>query len=219
MNPLRLVGLLFGLVSAAVILIGTAFATRSVTHYLAQTPLDAAPEPVPATAEAAPATEGRSSAVLVTRVVLGAVGVGVLVVGVWKVLHAVHPENYLWLLLWLAAAVVLHDGVLDPLITLVRSASHRGLRRFPDAALTVVKGGLVLGGLLVLVVVPMVYAKHLGPLNPTILPGDYGARLVASLVVIAVFTALAAALVAVRARKRSRAQPRPQSPSVELAQG
>lgn len=217
MNPLRLVGLLFGLASAAVVLAGKAVATRSVARYLERPSPDAAPAVVPAAA-AASVTEGRRSAVLVTRVVLGAVGVTVLAVGVWKVLHAVHPENYLWLLVWLAGAVVLHDGVLDPLVTLLRSASHRGLRRLPDAALAVVKGGLVLGGLLVLVVVPMIYAKHLGPANPTILPGDYGARLVASLVVIAVFTALAAVLVAVRARKQSRAQPRTQSPSAELAQ-
>ncbi len=216
MSPLRLVGLLFGLASAAVVLAGRAVVNRSVTGYLASAPPVAAGDPVPA-ADVAPRAAGRQrwSAVTVARAVLGGVGVVVLLVGAWKVLQAVHPENYLWLVLWLAAAVVLHDGVLDPLLVLLGSASHRGLRRLPDAAVAVVRGGFVLAGLLVLVVVPMIYAKHLGPLNPTILPGDYAARLVASLVVIAVFTVVAAALVVLRARR----QPRARTPSVELAQG
>ena len=204
MNPLRLAGLLWGLVAAAAILAGKAVATRSVTAYLEQTPRVAAPDPVPAAAVATPAAGRRWSAVVLARAALGAVGVVVLLVGAWKVLHAVHPENYLWLALWLAAAVVLHDGVLDPLLVLLRTASHRGLRRLPDAAVSVVKAGLVLAGLLVLVVVPEIYAKHLGPLNPTILPGDYAPRLGASLVVIAVFTALAAVLVVLRARSTRR---------------
>jgi hypothetical protein len=211
-NPLRLVGLVVGLASAGVILVGKAVATRSVTRYLEQTPPVAVAEPVPDVGPGEPPR--RWSAVGVSRLVLGALGVAVLLVGVWKVLHAVQPQNYLWLAVWLAGAVVLHDGVLDPLLVLLRSASHRGLRRLPDAALSVVKGGFVLGGLLVLVVVPMIYAKHLGPANPTILPGDYGARLVASLVVIAVFTVLAAVLVVLRARRRSPVR----TPSVELAQ-
>ena len=208
MNPLRLVGLLLGLASAAVVLVGRAVVTRSVTGYLQQTPPVATPEPVPATAVASPGTRARWSAVGVARAVLGGIGVVVLLVGAWKVLHAVHPENYLWLALWLAAAVVLHDGVLDPLLVLLRAASHRGLRRLPDAAVSVVKAGFVLGGLLVLVVVPEIYAQHLGPLNPTILPGDYARRLVASLVVIAVFTTIAAVLVVLRARSGGAARAR-----------
>ena len=214
MNPLRLVGLLVGLASAAVILAGRSVATRSVTRYLEQTPPVAVSPPAPVATSELSEPPRRWSAATVARVVLGGLGVLVLLVGVWKVLHAVQPQNYLWLVLWLAGAVVLHDGVLDPLLVLLRSASHRGLRRLPDAAVSVVKGGFVLGGLLVLVVVPMIYAQHLGPANPTILPGPYAARLVVSLIVIAVFTVLAAVLVVLRARR----SPRTRTPSVELAQ-
>ena len=47
--------------------------------------------------------------------------------------------------------------------------------------------------LLVLVVVPEIWAQHLGPLNPTVLPGDYGRRLLLTLAVIAVLTTAGAA--------------------------
>lgn len=128
-----------------------------------------------------------------------AVGVLVGLFGVWKVLHAAQPANLIWILVWLLGSVILHDGVLVPVVNLLRAGVHRGLP-LPRAALGVLKGGFVGGGVLVLVVVPAIWAKHLGPANPTVLPGHYGRLLIGALIVVAGFTLIGMVLIVIGRR-------------------
>lgn len=142
-----------------------------------------------------------SKAVNRVRVILGVLGVGVALFGGYVVLRDVSPASYRGLAIWLAGAVVLHDFVLAPVLTGLRAASLRVGRRLPIAAVWLVQAGFVVGGVLTLVAVPEIYAKQLGPLNPTVLPGSYGSALLVSWTVIVVVTALAAAAVTFRARR------------------
>jgi hypothetical protein len=192
---LRALGLAWGLAATLGILASRSAVTRYADRLQSENP---APAAAPPTAEAAP-----RAAVRRARVVIGGIGLLLLLTGVWKVLHAVQPASYVWLVVWLGGAVVLHDGVLVPLLSLLRTGTRRGLPALPEPAIAVVKAGLVVGGLLVLVVVPEIWAQHLGPLNPTVLPGSYARRLVVTLAVVAVLTAAGAAV----ATRRSAGRP------------
>ncbi|SEQ47845.1 hypothetical protein [Microlunatus flavus] len=136
------------------------------------------------------------------RLVLGGVGVAVLLYGVWTLADAVLPASYAWLVVWLLGAVVLHDLVVAPVLVGLRWVAHRVLGALPPAALAVLLGAGLLCGLLVLVVAPMLWAQHLGPANPTVLPGAYGLRLVVSVLVLALVGALPAVVVVRGARRR-----------------
>jgi hypothetical protein len=191
---LRALGLAWGLAATLGILASRSAVTRYADRLQSENP---APAAAPPTAEAAP-----GAAVRRARVVIGGIGLLLLLTGVWKVLHAVQPASYVWLVVWLGGAVVLHDGVLVPLLSLLRTGTRRGLPALPEPAIAVVKAGLVVGGLLVLVVVPEIWAQHLGPLNPTVLPGSYARRLVVTLAAVAVLTAAGAAVVTRRSAGR-----------------
>ena len=102
-------------------------------------------------------------------------------------------------------AILLNDLVVAPVVTVLRALSQRAFRRLPEAALAWLKGGFVVGGVLVLVVVPEIWAQHLGTANPTVLPGDYAGRLLVVLVVVAGLTLLAVGVTVLRRRGRPRA--------------
>jgi hypothetical protein len=195
MRILRALGLTWGLAAALGVLVSRTALNRYAAGLEVQTRTPAA---APPTAEPAP-----GPAVRRVRAVLGGIGLLVLLTGVWKVLHAVQPASYVWLLIWLGGAVVLHDAVLAPVLTLLRAGTSRGLPALPEPALALVKGGFLAGGLLVLVVAPEIWAQHLGPLNPTVLPGSYARRLLVALAVIAAVTLAGVVLLLRRARTRN----------------
>lgn len=194
MKVLRALGLAWGLAAVLGILLGRGALTRYAAGLQAET---GAPAAAPPTAEPAP-----GAAVRRARVVAGGVGLLVLLIGVWKVLHAVQPASYGWLVVWLGAAVVLHDAVLAPLLTLLRAGTDRLVPALPEPAIALVRAGFLVGGLLALVVVPEIWAQHLGSLNPTVLPGDYARRLLVALAVIAVLTVVGAIALTRRSRTR-----------------
>lgn len=136
-----------------------------------------------------------------TRIGLGVVGLAWLGYGVWVLLDRVPAASYLGLALWLAGAVVLHDAVLVPLVAVLRVLTHRAGRRLPTGAVAVVKSGFVVGGVLSLVVLPEIWAKHRGPAHPSVLPGNYGERLGVAWLVIAALTALGVVAVTLAQRR------------------
>ena len=192
MGAIKQAGLIGGLVAA----VGVLTVRRGLTRYADQLKS----EPPTPDSDSEVAEPERGSAVARVRLILGGVGALVLLLGVWKVLHAVQPANLIWLVVWLLGSVIVHDGVLVPVVSLLRAGVHRGLR-LPRAAVSILQGGFVVGGVFVLVVVPAIWSKHLGHTNVTILPGDYGRRLIAVLVVIAGCTLIG--MVAVVIRRRS----------------
>ena len=105
---------------------------------------------------------------------------------------------------WLAGAVIVHDAVLVPVVTVVDAVLRRAGRRLPSAVVTVVELGLAVGALLTAMVVPELIAQARGPRNPTVVPGDYGQRLAVLWVAIVVLVALASAVIGWRARRSAR---------------
>ncbi|MFD7919254.1 hypothetical protein ACFV3R_08530 [Streptomyces sp. NPDC059740] len=98
---------------------------------------------------------------------------------------------------WLAGAVVLHDGVVAPLV-LGAGTLLAGLREGPRA---VVRGALLTGGCVTAVAAPVLLRPG-RPANATVLPLDYPADWLLVLAAIAVCAAVL--LVGSAARRRGR---------------
>ncbi|MGW9436867.1 hypothetical protein [Streptomyces sp. NPDC055607] len=112
----------------------------------------------------------------VLRYAVGGLGVGLIVLGARLV--AAEPASG-DVLVWLAGALVVHDGLLAPLVLavglLIAGRSERGLWR----------GALVIAGSVVLVTLPLLLRPGPPP-NPSALPLPYGRNLVIVLVAVAV---------------------------------
>jgi len=118
------------------------------------------------------------------RVVIGAAGVLLATFGLFRLVTEVPVRNLLGLVLWLGAALVLHDAVLSPGIVGV----GRLLRRIPARARTYVQGALIAGGLVTVIAIPMIYRAGSQPRAKAILEQDFRANLA---VLIAVISAVA----------------------------
>ncbi|MCC8909617.1 hypothetical protein [Curtobacterium sp. GD1] len=111
------------------------------------------------------------------RIVLVVVGVLVIAFGAYVLVTTVRPNRIWGLATWLLGAVVLHDAILSPFVVGVGLLLRRTGRTLRAWALVVVQAVVVLGSVLALVVLPEIAAKAHGQKNPTVLPFDYGARL------------------------------------------
>ena len=131
------------------------------------------------------------------RVLLGAVAVGCFAV-VATVVPALSLQAWLNLAVWFAVAIVLHDGVLAPMLQV--SGALAGRLPMPRSAVLLIEGGLLVGLLVSALAIPPLVTQHNGPANPSVVPQNYWANL-------GIFWALdalvvAAALVVVVRRRR-----------------
>lgn len=151
------------------------------------------------TAPAAPETTSRRG--LLVGLVLGlpvlAYGVGGVVVDAART----HPGE---LARWMVGANLANDLLVVPAALVV---GRVGRRLTPDRWWPVVRGGLVASGVLVLVAWPFVRGYGRDPANPSLLPRDYGAGLVAALAVVWLVVAATTVVVVLRGRRRGPAAP------------
>lgn len=111
------------------------------------------------------------------RIVLVVIGVLVIAFGAYVLVTSVKPNRIGGLGVWLLAAVVLHDAILSPFVVGAGLLLRRAGRSLRAWVLVVVQAAIVLGSVLALVVLPEIAAKDHGQKNPTVLPFDYGTRL------------------------------------------
>ncbi|MFD4370159.1 hypothetical protein [Streptomyces sp. NPDC058486] len=126
------------------------------------------------------------------RYAAGGLGLVLIGVGAWRV--AAQPDP-LGVLVWLAGAIVLHDGIIAPLVLAV------GLLLVGRSERGVLRGALVVAGSLTLVTLPLLVRPGEPP-NPSALPLPYGRNLA---IVLAAVAVVAAAVILVR-RWRARPQ-------------
>ena len=121
-----------------------------------------------------------------TRVAIGALGVLAGLYGGWLVLSRGH--DLLNLGLWLAAGVVLHDGLLALFVLAIGTVAVRLLPRAAKAPAVV---GFVVLGSVTLLAVPVLGRFGARSDNPTLLDRDYtvGWLVLAGLVLVGVVTA------------------------------
>lgn len=143
----------------------------------------------------------------VARTTLIVVGVLLILLGAVVMQQTVAPKRILGVISWFAAALVLHDAVIAPLVFGVGVVMRKAGRRIPVAVLAIVQGGIVIASIFTIIVVPEIVAKRLGPRNATVLPFDYGLRLAVMWVCVALITAIAVAgYYAVASRQKARAR-------------
>ncbi|MFI8100627.1 hypothetical protein [Streptomyces sp. NPDC086023] len=156
---------------------------------------------VPATADGSvpgagdvPGGAGSSSPVSLARWGLGLLGV--LLIGIGGRHLSSLPDPYA-VLVWLGGALVLHDGVVAPLVLAV------GLLVAALPARPVVRAALVTAGALVLVTLPLLLRPGAPP-NPSALPLPYARNLLLVLAVVAGCATAAALLARLRRRRHPR---------------
>ena len=142
-----------------------------------------------------------SRGIRVARIVLIAVGMLGLAVGAAFLVTTVRPKGLTGLAVWLAAAIVLHDGILAPAAFLANRLLRGVGRRVPAVVLAVLQVTVVVGVVMTLIVLPEIRAKQLGPRNPTVLPFDYGLRLGVLWAVLALLAAVVCALLLARSQR------------------
>lgn len=138
------------------------------------------------------------------RIALVVVGVAFLVVGGLVLLEDVAPKRYGGILLWLAGAIVIHDGIIAGLVIAVNLTLRKAGRTVPLGVLAIVQGAIVVGAIVSLIVFPQILKQRIGALNPTILPLDYTANLVLFYGALVAVTAIA-----ILAYSRVTARPKP----------
>ena len=136
------------------------------------------------------------------RAAVVAVGLGSLAFGLVQLGSAGAPV--LAVLLWPAAVLVVHDGVVAPVAVGVGAGLVRLGRRGPRwaAAVPVLGVGLAVGVVLSLLAAPALLAPRV-PGHPTVLPREYAAGLA---VLLALDVAATAAVVTVVSRRRARSE-------------
>ena len=136
--------------------------------------------------------------VRLTRRVLGAVGIGALAYGVVRLFLVAPLPDLFHLLLWLAAAVVVHDGLLSPGAVALGWALQRWV---PDRARRYLEGGLVAAAMIVVVALPLIYLEGSQPPEKAILLQHYGWNLA---LVLGIVAAVSLLLYAVRVARDHR---------------
>lgn len=131
-----------------------------------------------------------------------AFGVILVLVGVLVLLYLVAPAKYGGILVWFAGALILHDGIIAPVVFGISVLMRKAGTRIPLAVLAIIQGAIVVGAVIALIVFPEIVKKSIGS-NPTVLPLDYAPNLV---VFYGVLVVLTAAVVAVYLRVFARRQ-------------
>jgi hypothetical protein len=150
-------------------------------------------------------TDGRDG---IRRARIALIGTGVLLIALGAVvmMQTVPPTGIAGVLIWLAGSLVLHDAIIAPIVFGVSVALRKIGKRIPVAVLAIVQGAIGIAAIFAVIVLPAIFAKHLGARNATVLPFDYGLRLAVLYGAIAV---IAAILIAVYLMRTRRAKTRP----------
>ena len=111
------------------------------------------------------------------QIVLFAGGAVFIGIGIISIGQELAFTQIVGLLVWLATAIVVHDAVLVPLLSVLNALVRRAGRRLPRVIVMVAEAGFVVGALITAVVIPELIAQQRGAVNPTVLPGDYASRL------------------------------------------
>ncbi len=130
-------------------------------------------------------------AVRTWRIALLVVGVALLGIGGIVLMQEVNPKKYVGILAWFLGALIIHDGIIAPIVFLVTVVMRRRLQRVPAVVVAIIQGTLVIGAIVTLLVVPEIMKKAIGTLSSSILPQNYALHLAVFLGVLVALAVLA----------------------------
>jgi hypothetical protein len=140
------------------------------------------------------------------RIVLAAAGILLGLYGLGRLFTQIPGYSLKWLAVWLIAALIIHDGILSPLVVavgwLVRHVPRRA-RRYLQAA-------LIMAAMITVVAIPMIYLRNSQPVSKAILNQNYAGNLTLLLGIIGGLSLLAYAIRV--ARDQSPAASAPSAP-------
>ena len=138
------------------------------------------------------------------RTILVAAGIGLAAYGVFRLVTQIAPGTLVLVALWLAAAVVVHDGLLSPAVVGLGWLLRRAV---PDRARRFLQAGLLMAGLIAVIAVPMIVLRGSQPPVKALLLRNYGLNFSVLLALVAV---VSLSLYAVRVARDRRAVPGPE---------
>jgi len=142
------------------------------------------------------------------RRVLIVAGIAILGIGGLTFLMDVKPAAYVGLLIWFVAALIVHDGIIGPVIFGIAVIMRKLNRSMSIVVVAIVQVALVIAAIMAAIVLPAAYKKQAGSANPTILPLEYLPNLGAFYVALAIVTtAVVATYLVVSSRRAKRRSP------------
>ena len=108
------------------------------------------------------------------RLVLGILGVLVLLYGIVNLGVHIPGETLLWVAVWLIAAVLIHHGVLSPIVVAVSSLLRRLI---PDRGRSYLQAGLLAAVPVTVIAIPMIYRQGSQPPSKALLLQNFTANL------------------------------------------
>ncbi len=131
------------------------------------------------------------------RIALAAAGLLLGLYGVFRLVTDVPHAKLLVLGFWLVGALIIHDGILSPLVV---SISWVLARVVPPRGRRYLQFALIAGGLVTVIALPMIHRQKIGPSQKALLRQNFSANLTIILVIIGVFTLAAYAVRVARDR-------------------
>ncbi len=138
------------------------------------------------------------------RVALIVLGIVLLLLSGYLLLTTVRPTKYIGIIEWFIAAIIIHDALIAPIVFGAGLVMRKLGRRIPLPVLAIVQGGLVIGAVFTIVLVPEILAQRNAHLFETLLPFDYVKNLGILWVGTLVLTAAVVVGYLVVARRRTR---------------
>jgi len=125
------------------------------------------------------------------RLPLGIAGILLGLFGVFRLLTQVPPSALVVLALWLVGALVIHDGILSPIVAGVGWAIARVV---PPRARRYLQGALIMSALVTVIALPMIHRQGSQPRSKSLLLQNFGLNLTLLIGIIAALSLLAYAV-------------------------
>ena len=133
----------------------------------------------------------------VWRIILAVAGIGVGTYGVSQLLTYIPVQSLVVLALWLIGALIIHDGLLSPVVVGVGTV----LRRYvPDRGRRYLQFGLIMSAMVTVIAVPMIYRANREPPSKALLLQDFSTNLTVLLAMLGGATLVAYAIRVARDR-------------------
>ena len=138
------------------------------------------------------------------RLVLGLLGLLVLLYGIVNLLIHVPIQTLGWVAVWLIAAVVIHHGLISPVVVALSSVLRRLI---PDRSRRYLQVGLMMAVPVTVIAIPMIYRQGSQPPSKALLLQNFTANLGLLLGIIAAVSLVGYALRLARDGSRTRGRP------------
>jgi hypothetical protein len=132
------------------------------------------------------------------RIILAIAGIALGAFGVLRLATEIPLHNLLILAVWLVAALIIHDAVMEPSVVGVGWLLRRHV---PDRGRRYVQIALIMIVLVAVIAIPMIFLRGSQPAEKALLLLDYGTNLIMMIGIIAVISLILYAVRVARDRR------------------